>query len=221
MPVAGGELDGQRLVLEFAVSRLPWPAERIEPEIDSEVETDTWQELAVPLFEVHGEKPTAVRVVARDAVSGADSWLAVGQPSLTSWQPVSTVTFARPVFADQLSAALWPCVDQVAIAHGMVEAPTVRLVTDDGVAPWVLANPNLVPWGGAFAQADRTATYVRMTSRLGRQVPGTRNWGHVQRVAYDHPVRLVDLTVEQRQRAGWTRFAPLTGEGYAGRPYLG
>lgn len=35
------------------------------------------------------------------------------------------------------------------------------------------------------------------------------------------PVGLVDLRVDQRRRAGWTRLPTLIGERYTGRAYIG
>ncbi|MGH3914171.1 MAG: arabinosyltransferase domain-containing protein [Pseudonocardiaceae bacterium] len=186
-------------------------------ELDPRTRPDTWQEIPVPL---EGPRPAAVRLVVRDDVTGEGSWVAVGAPSLTSWQPVATVIEGRPVFADQLSAVLWPCVDQVAIRHGIVELPAVRLLTDDGIPEFVLHNALDPLWGGTFVQAARTSTHVAMASRLHPSGPPTRHWGQVQRVVYDHPLGLVDLHVATTVEPGWHREAPVTGDAYSGRKHL-
>ncbi|HEX2298087.1 MAG TPA: arabinosyltransferase C-terminal domain-containing protein, partial [Pseudonocardiaceae bacterium] len=163
----------------------------------------------------------AVRILARDDRTGPDSWLAVAGPSLTSWQPVGQVLDGRPVFADQLSAALWPCVNQAVIRRGIVEPPAVWLLTDDGIPEFVLDNPLDPQWGGSFVQAGNASTYVAMATRLGAAKPPARQWGHVQRVVYDHPVGLVDLRVDTTVEPGWHQEKPVTGDAYSGRKYQG
>src|SRR5262249_44252552 len=151
--------------------------------------------------------------------TGPQTWLAVAAPSLASWQPVGTVIDGRPVFADQLSAALWPCAQQATIRHGIVEPPAARLLTDDGIAEFVRRNPLDPLWGGSFVQAGYTSTYVAMATRLGASRPPDRPWGHVQRVVYDYPAGLVDLRVEPTVEPGWHREPPVTGDAYSGRKY--
>jgi hypothetical protein len=48
--------------------------------------------------------------------------------------------------------------------------------------------------------------------------PPTLPWGRVERVVYDHPVGLVDLHVQTRWRAGWTRLPTLADKSYHGDP---
>lgn len=63
---------------------------------------------------------------------------------------------------------------------------------------------------------DRSATTVRIPARLVPAGPPTLPWCRVERMVYDHSVGLVDLRVEQRQRAGWTRFPTVADRSYHG-----
>ncbi|MFN2497049.1 MAG: arabinosyltransferase C-terminal domain-containing protein, partial [Pseudonocardiaceae bacterium] len=224
---AAGALAGQQVQVQLGRTgsagvhssggnRVLWPERTVTLDPDPRARSNTWQEIPVPR-----EGADAVRVLVRDDVTGPDSWVAVAAPSLTSWQPARTVTDGRPVFADQLSAVLWPCVDQAAIRPGIVEPPAVRLLTDDGIPELILNNPLDPNWGGTFVQASYTSTYVSMATRLHPSGPPTRQWGHVQRVAYDHPVGLVDLHIGSAVEPGWHRDLPIAGEAYSGRKYLG
>ena len=70
--------------------------------------------------------------------------------------------------------------------------------------------------GGVQVPVSRSATTIRVPSRLMPNGPPTPPWGRVVRVIYDHPVGLVDLRVDQRQRAGWIRFPTLAAKSYHG-----
>ncbi|MCA1672245.1 MAG: arabinosyltransferase C-terminal domain-containing protein, partial [Actinobacteria bacterium] len=220
VPVAAGQATGQQVQVQFgaAAGSAALPTRTVTLELDPRADPDTWQEIPVPL---EGPPAGAVRILVRDDRTGPDSWLAVAAPSLSSWQPVGNVIAGRPVFADQLSAVLWPCADQVAIRHAVVEPPAVRLLTDDGIPEFVLGNPLAPQWGGSFVQAGYTSTYVAMATRLGAFEPPARQWGHVQRVVHDHPAGLVDLRVDTTVEPGWHRDPPVTGEAYSGRKYQG
>ena len=222
VPVAAGTVPDQVVQVQFASSP-DTPGRTVTLELDARADASSWQEVPVPLDGPHFDDPhfALARIVAEDRVTGAASWLAVATPSLTTWQPVESLTAGQPVFADQLASVLWPCVDQVAIRHGIVEPPSVRLLTDDGVPPIVLANPWNPQWGGTLVQPDHTATVVRMTSRIDPAGPPTRPWGQVERIVRDHPVGVVDLRVERVGEPGWHRDAPITGDAYSGRKYLG
>jgi arabinosyltransferase B/arabinosyltransferase C len=229
VPVAAGKVAGQQVQVQFGSSgpdpAAVVPGRPVPVQLDSRAGRDTWQEVPVQIpipvpGQVPVQKPDAVRVLVRDGVTGPDTWIAVAAPSLTSWHSVRTVTDGHPVFADQLSAVLWPCVDQVAVRHGIVQPPAVRLLTDDGIDELVLNNPLDPQWGGSFVQAGYTSTYIAMATRLS-PLPADRQWGHVQRVVYDHPVAVVDLRVESTVEPGWHREPPVTGTAYSGRKYLG
>ncbi len=165
--------------------------------------------------------PTAVRVVARDRVAGPGSWLAVAQPRLTAPRPVADIIAGRPVFADQVSAGLWPCADQIAVRDGMVAPPALRLRAADGLEDAILYNSTFAGNGGTLLQVDRTAKFVELPSRLTPPGAPTLDWGHVDEVVYIHPAGLVDVRVGTLRRAGWTRLPTLIGQRYTGRAYTG
>jgi hypothetical protein len=209
VPVIGNNLAQQQLAVEFddgggALVRKPL---RPDPSLDAH----TWQELAVPLT-----GSVAVRVVAADVIPGSESWLAVGQPRLTRPHPVTDLTAGQPVFADQLTAPMWPCVNQVTVADGITQAPTVRLLAADGVSKGVLNNESYRPEGGVWAHVDDNVTYVRMASSLRGGGPPTLPWGQVERVLYDHPVGRVDIATTSMRRQGWSALPTLAAESYAG-----
>ncbi len=220
VPVAAGEVSGQQVRVQFGTGDPadPRPTRTEKLELVTAASSNTWHELAVQLDDT---RATAVRILAEDEVTGPGSWLAVAAPSLTSWQPSTTVTRGQPAFADQLSAVLWPCVDQVAISNGIVQPPSVRLLTADGIPEFILRNPLNSGWGGSFVQVEPTATYVQPESRIHPSGPPTRAWGQLQRVVYDHPVGRVDVATRTSTEPGWQREMPVTGEAYSGRKYSG
>jgi arabinosyltransferase B/arabinosyltransferase C len=217
VPVAAGSVAGQVLRVEFGVAAPGGavPGRTVTLDLDPRTGPGTWQEVPVALGR---PRPELARVVVEDAVSPGGSWLAVATPVLGGWQPVEAVTAGQPVFADQLSAMLWPCMDQVAIRHGIAAPPSVRLLTDQGIPDFVLVNPWDPLWGGSFVQAGNTATTVSMASRIHPAGPQTLPWGRVERVVRDHRAGLVDLRVERSSEPGWHRQPPITGEAYSGRP---
>ncbi len=180
-----------------------------------------WTELTVALADAGLAAPTAVRVVAQDRVAGPNSWLAIAQPRLTAPRPVTDIIAGRPVFADQVSAALWPCEQQIAVRDGLVQPPALRLRAADGMEGSILYNSTFADNGGTLLQVDRTAKFVELPSQLTPPGAPTLGWGHVDEVIYLHPVDLVDLHVETLRRAGWTRLPTLIGQRYTGRVYTG
>ncbi|MPZ64841.1 MAG: arabinosyltransferase [Pseudonocardiaceae bacterium] len=136
-------------------------------------------------------------------------------------RPVTEVTAGKPVFADQASAALWPCVDQITIANGIAEAPQLRLRTGGGLEKATKDNTARPGNGGTLAQVDRTVEWIELPSALSPAGVPIKGWGHVERAEYDHPPGLVDLRVRQVQRWGWTQLPTLARQDYAGRAYIG
>ncbi len=220
IPLLGTRTD-QWLALEYATATGPTPAVAgtVALPVDPTVPKTQWQQTVVALNRLalpHQARPSSVRLVILDLVPGADSWLAVGQPRLAQWRPLTTLTAAAPVYADQVTATLLPCVDQVGAEHGIVRMPEVLVLGDEGFPRHFLDLMFEVSRGGTQVPADRSATTVRVPSRLMPAGPPTLPWGRVERVVYDHPVGLVDLRVEALRRAGWTRLATLADENYHG-----
>jgi hypothetical protein len=210
VPVAG-QLAGQRVALQFDTGT------RVElqpgPTPDGL--------LSAPVPGGDGRQPSAVRVVAADVLADRGSWLAVGRPRLAVPTPITELTAGRDVFADQASAALWPCVDQIAIADGIAEAPQLRLRTGGGLEDATERNVAREGNGGTLVQVDRTVEWVELPSSLSPVGVPTKAWGHVERAEYVHPPGLVDVRVEHERRWGWEQLPTLARQEYSGRAFVG
>jgi arabinosyltransferase B/arabinosyltransferase C len=219
LPVLGATA-GQRLTLEYATATAtgldPVVAGQMLLQLDRTVPRTEWNELAVALDRLGKIRPSSVRLVLWTQKASADSWLAVGQPRLAGWQPLSTLTTGRPVYVDQLTAALLPCLDQVGVDHGVARAPQVLVLSDEGFSRNFLDLGFEVWRGGTQVPVSRAATTVRIPSRLVPSGPPTLPWGRVERVIYDHPVDLVARHTGQAQRSGWTRLPTLATNKYHG-----
>ena len=221
VPLLGAELAEQRVELEYATTPGGPAAGALEIEPDSGVAAGDWQEVPVALERLGTLRPVSVRVVVEDRATAPGAFVAVAAPRLAVARPIPALTAGRPVYADQVSAALWPCVDQVAVEHGIAQAPAVHLRGDEGFPRGFLDLAFEVGRGGTLVQADRTGTAVRVAAELVPSGPPTLPWGRVERVVYDHPVGLVDVEIRRERRTGWTRLPTLSGEDYNGYQYVG
>jgi Mycobacterial cell wall arabinan synthesis protein/EmbC C-terminal domain/Arabinosyltransferase concanavalin like domain len=223
VPLRGTLTEQQQLLVQIATGNpaAPDQVRTVQVPVPTAGEQSDWIEVPVALTDAGLAAPTAVRVVAHDRVTGPGRWLAVGQPRLVGPRPVTEVIAGRPVFADQVSAGLWPCQDQIAVQDGLVQPPAMRLRVGDGLEDSTIHPAVFADNGGTLLQIDRTARFVELPARLDPPGMPTLGWGHVEKVIYPYPVGLVDLRVEQRYRAGWTRLPTLIGQGYTGRAYTG
>jgi hypothetical protein len=214
---ATGDLRaGQEVSLEFRRG-----ADVVPTVLDPAGLEADWVDRTVALGDVDlPGRPTEVRAVARDTLAGADTWLGLSAPRLAVPRPVDGLTAGAPVFADQVSAVFWPCADQIEIRDGLAEPPAYRLRAGDGLEEAIEDNATFAPNGGTLVPIDRTARFVELPSELPGGV-ATLGWGHVDRVLYDHPTGLYDLTVGTERRAGWERLPTLVGEAYTGRGFIG
>jgi Mycobacterial cell wall arabinan synthesis protein/EmbC C-terminal domain/Arabinosyltransferase concanavalin like domain len=221
VPVRGDLSKDQKLAVQVATGDPASPDQVRTVALPVAGDKPDWTQLTVALADTGLAAPTAVRVVAQDRVADPGSWLAVGQPRLTAPRPVADVIAGRPVFADQVSAGLWPCEHQITVRDGLVAPPALRLRAADGLEDAILWNSTFADNGGTLLQVDRTAKFVELPSRLVPPGVPTLGWGHVDEVVYIHPVGLVDLRVGTLRRAGWTRLPTLIGQRYTGRAYTG
>ena len=221
VPMRGKLNQEQRLAVQVATGDPAAPGQVRTVPLPAVGDKPNWTEVAVALADAGLAAPTAVRVVAQDRVAGPASWLAVAQPRLTAPRPVTDFIAGRPVFADQVSAALWPCVQQIAVRDGLVQPLALRLRAADGLEDSILDNSTFADNGGTLLQVDRTAKFVEVPSRLVPPGAPMLGWGHIDEVIYLHPVGLVDLHVGALRRAGWTRLPTLIGQRYTGRVYTG
>ncbi|MGH3671289.1 MAG: arabinosyltransferase C-terminal domain-containing protein, partial [Pseudonocardiaceae bacterium] len=209
---------GQALILEYATTAGPDPevAGLVGVPVDHTVSRAEWQQTPIALEALGPQRPTQVRLVIGTQIGGADSWLAVGQPRLAGWRSLSAVSTGASVYVDQLTAALLPCLNQVTVTHGIAQAPQVLVLSDEGFGRGFLDLGFELRRGGTQIPMRRTATAVRIPSRLVPNGPPSLPWGRVERVIYDHPVGLVDVRVDQVHRAGWTRLPTLADDSYHG-----
>ncbi|SFN16084.1 arabinosyltransferase B/arabinosyltransferase C [Pseudonocardia ammonioxydans] len=222
VPATGDLRSGQSLVVEAATGPpgAPGDTARIPLELPGE-KTAEWTELPADLTGA-GIGVTQVRLVVEDTLTDPDTWLGVGAPLPARERPAAEVVAGDPVFADQVSALLWPCAEQIVVRHGIAEAPQWRLRVGDGLEGATEDNAFFVGNGGVLAGIDRTASFDELPSRL-EPAPGRamRDWGHVERVRYDHPTGGYDLRVGTERRWGWERLPTLAEKEYTGRDFLG
>ncbi|MGB6165870.1 MAG: arabinosyltransferase domain-containing protein [Pseudonocardiaceae bacterium] len=219
VPLLGAQ-PGQQLNLEYttATGHSPAVAGSVALRADRTMPRTQWQQVALALDRLGPARPSKVRLVIRAQLAGAQSWLAVGQPRLARWRPLAALTAGAPVYVDQLTATLLPCVDQVSVKHGITRAPEVLVRSDEGFSRGFLDLGFELLRGGTLVPVTRCATTVQVPARLVPSGPPTLPWGRVERVVYDHPVGLVDLRLEARRRAGWTRLPTLADKSYHGNP---
>ncbi len=226
VPVRGTLTEEQRIAVQVATGLPNAPTQVRTVELPAVGNRPDWTRVALALADadladadLHG--PSAVRVLAQDRAAGAESWLALGQPQLAAPRGITEVIAGRPVFADQVSAGLWPCQDQVAVRDGLVQPPALRLRAGDGLEGAIIHNSVFADNGGTLLQVDRAAKVVELPTRLTPPGAPTLGWGHVDELVYAHPTGLVDLHVTTVRRAGWTRLPTLRGQRYTGRAYTG
>ncbi|MEQ3551195.1 arabinosyltransferase domain-containing protein [Pseudonocardia nematodicida] len=224
VPATGDLRDDQTVTVEAGTGAVGAPAATATIELDLPGEkVAEWTDLQADLAAAGLSEPvTQVRLDVADRIDGPDTWLAVGAPQPARERPAAEVIADAPVFADQASALLWPCVDQIAIRHGIAEPPQWRVRTGDDLEGATSDTAYFTDNGGALAGIDRTATFDELPTRLdppaGRAMFG---WGHLERVVYDHPVGGYDLEVGTERRWGWERLPTLADVGYTGRDFLG
>jgi arabinosyltransferase B/arabinosyltransferase C len=221
VPLRGKLTREQQLVVQVGTGNPASPDQIRSVPLPLVGDRANWTEVAVKLADAGLATPTAVRVVAQDRVAGPDSWLALAQPRLAAPRPVTDVIAGRPVFADQVSAGLWPCQNQIALRNGLVQAPAIRLRAGDGLESSTIHNSIFADNGGTLLPVDRTAKFVELPAHLAPAGVPILGWGHVDEVRYLHPFNLVDLRVDQVRRPGWARLPTLIGEHYTGRAYTG
>jgi arabinosyltransferase B len=207
VPLAG-HLAGQDLLVQFGRGGQVTGEETLEPDIRRPIRE--WQQLSVPL---PSPRPEAVRVVVRDQVTGADTWLAVAEPRLTEPRPVTDLTRGQPVMANHMVTALWPCVDQVGIRNGVTDTPAMHLTTDENLPTEWAYNISNVTWGGAWAETAAEWTQVKLDADLPGGPPRLP-WGEVFLTRYRYPVGQFDIRVDHHSRSGLAQLLTLANNAY-------
>lgn len=202
-PIAGAP-EGQVVEAQFGTTGNGTPRVIDTRELPADHRlSDAWQQLSVALPD---ERPELVRFVVSDVVTGADTWLAAAEPKLTGMRPVGEFLAGRTVFADQVSAAVWPCVDQARIEHGITDTPTAYLAADEAIKPGILNNPFFAEWGGAWTETAQVWDRTKVPAELRPTPPPRLPWGQVFEVRYPYPTDRYDLRVDRVERGGLERL---------------
>ncbi|MDL5154706.1 arabinosyltransferase domain-containing protein [Actinomycetospora termitidis] len=180
----------------------------------------TWQERPVSLVD-QPVRPGFVRVVVEPGASLGEDRVAVAAPRLGVPRPIGEVLDGRSVLVDQMSAVLWPCVDQAAVARGIAPAPQVRIHADEDLGQSYWGLQDKPERGGAWRFDDANSTYVRLATAVQPGGPRTKPWGRVDLVVRDRPAGLVDVSSGTRSTPGWERGPTLAEEGYDDVQYQG
>lgn len=211
------EGSGRTISVEFSdgAPGLRTTDQRVE--LDPRPTARTWA--FVPVTLTGRERATAVRVVVADGAP-SPSTLAVGAPQLMAPSPFGPMIAGRPARADQMSSAMWPCVDQTAVTDAIAPAAEYRLrATDRGERFNDLWTDRTL--GGAWRTDDLNNTYVRLPATVTPGGPPTGPWGSAELVVPQLPVLRVEVAVGTAVRAGWERGPTLAREEYAGVSYQG
>jgi hypothetical protein len=146
-----------------------------------------------------------VRLVAHDGETNNGGWLAFTAPERQSAVPLTSYIPAHAaVTVSWQFALLFPCMDQIAVDHGITQPPEYALT-------WpVQVLGSEVTWqvqrGGLTGSAARLGTLVTPATFLTYD-PGVR-WGDLHRFRYPFSRSAYDLTVQHQQVPGWRGVVP-------------
>lgn len=147
------------------------------------------------------ERADVVRLVAVDATTGPDGWVATSAPSAA---PLTTMERYLP--HDAVVAMPWqsgyhfPCQRQVAITHGISDRPAYAVLF--GVGP--LEGTQDSVWqpgrGGLYSQVREASTLTRLESGF-TDAPST-SWGQLLRIDWPDAARSYDTTLVAQTTSG-------------------
>ncbi|WP_157647191.1 arabinosyltransferase domain-containing protein [Actinomycetospora chiangmaiensis] len=180
----------------------------------------TWQERPVSLVD-QPVRPQYVRVRVEPGPSIGEDRVAVAEPRLARPRPIAEVLAGRSVLVDQMSAVLWPCVDQAAVARGIAPAPDVRIHADEDLGESYWGLQDKLERGGAWRSDDASSTYVRLATAVQPGGPRAKPWGRVDLVVRDRPAGAVDTVTTSRSKPGWERGPTIATQDYADVDYQG
>ncbi|MEJ2886667.1 arabinosyltransferase domain-containing protein [Actinomycetospora aeridis] len=180
----------------------------------------TWQHRPVSLADAPGD-PTFVRVVVDTTGERGTDRLAVAQPFLAKPEPIAPVLDGQPVLVDQMSAVLWPCVDQVASHGGIAPPSTVRIHADEDLTSSYYGLQDNLYRGGVWRWDTVGVTYVRLATAVAPGREPAKPWGRVDMVVRDLPTGRFGVTTTERSQSGWERGPTLAREEYVGVQYQG
>lgn len=180
----------------------------------------TWQQRPVSLIDAPGD-PTFVRVVVDSTDQRGTDRLAVAQPFLARPEPVAPLLADQPVLVDQMSAVLWPCVDQVASHDGIAPPSTIRIHADEDLTSAYYGLQDSKFRGGVWRFDTVGVTYVRLATSVAPGRERAKPWGRIDMVVRDLPTGRFGITTTERTQSGWERGPTLAREDYVDVQYQG
>jgi arabinosyltransferase B/arabinosyltransferase C len=175
----------------------------------------TWQQRPASLVDAPGD-PTFVRVVVDSTGQRGSDRLAVAEPFLALPSPIAPVLGDRPVLVDQMSAVMWPCVNQVAVHDGIAPPSEVRIHADEDLTSAYYGLQDSRFRGGVWRFDTVGATYVRLATAVPPGAEAAKPWGRVDLVVRDLPTGRYGVTTTERTKSGWERGPTLAREEYVG-----
>lgn len=126
----------------------------------------SWQQAAAAL--PRGAPGDLVRLIAADATTGLDGWLAVSQPVIITPIPLRDAVEARAIHVDWILQLAFPCLRQVPVAHGLAQLPDWVLTAFPRASAADVYGLSLnEDVGGAFAMARQASTPEVLPVRIG------------------------------------------------------
>jgi arabinosyltransferase B/arabinosyltransferase C len=207
----------ERVSVEFADGAAAAPRVLGRTPIDYLPQADerTWQQRPVSLVDAPGD-PTFVRVVVDSSGERGSDRLAVAQPFLAHPQPIAPLLAGRPVLVDQMSAVLWPCVDQVASHDGIAPPSTIRIHADEDLTNAYYGLQDSLYRAGVWRLDTVGVTYVRLATAVTPGRERAKPWGRVDLVVRDLPTGHYGVSTVERMKSGWERGPTLAREDYVG-----
>ena len=219
----GATKAGVRLEIGSGPVGAPTSVTREKVGLSPAADDRTWQEIPISLVG-RPDRPTAVRVVA-DSPTGvlavAQPWIGGARPVRQLLDPPGSGGAGVPVRADQMSSALWPCVNQQVVADGIAPPTQYRMQAGEDLGPNYTGLWTDDTLGGVWRGEELESTYVRLPTSVPAGGPATRPWGSVDAVVHDLPTGGVAIEPGTTTRSGLARLPTIARESYAGVEYQG
>ncbi|WP_242682245.1 arabinosyltransferase domain-containing protein [Herbiconiux sp. SYSU D00978] len=166
-------------------------------EVDFPGEQPGWRTLNVPLPPQLAQDGGVLRVVAEDATTLENQWLAVSSPLVVNGRPLSAVVPPGAATAVSWTSSFWfPCQRPMSVSNGIFERPVMATSWGTGAPDniWVEAR------GGQMVAPARTASVSVPYTEF--DTAGTA-WGNIQLLRYDVAPAAYDLRVARVTLPGW------------------
>lgn len=147
------------------------------------------------------ERADVVRLVAVDATTGPDGWVATSAPSVA---PLTTMERYLP--RDAVVAMAWqisyhfPCQRQVAITRGISDRPTYAVLSGAGPLEGTADSVWQPGRGGLYSQVREASTLTRLETGF-TDAPATR-WGQLARIDWPDAASAYGTTLVPQTTSG-------------------